>query len=72
MRLDIYVKNIMNISRTEAAGLIDGGFVKHNGAVIKKAAFQTEGEGITVDEKGLIPYYSRGGLKREMGLDFCE
>ncbi|MCD7905805.1 MAG: TlyA family RNA methyltransferase [Clostridiales bacterium] len=72
MRLDIYVKNIMNISRTEAAGLISGGFVKKDGVVIKKAAFQTEGEGITVDERGLIPYLSRGGLKLEKGLDFFE
>ncbi|MCD7778204.1 MAG: TlyA family RNA methyltransferase, partial [Clostridiales bacterium] len=72
MRLDIYVKNIMNISRTEAAGLIERGFVRHNGTAVKKPAFQTEGEGITVDKKGLIPYYSRGGLKLEKGLDFFE
>ncbi|MCD8090128.1 MAG: TlyA family RNA methyltransferase [Clostridiales bacterium] len=70
MRLDIYVKNLLNISRTEAAGLIDGGFVKKNGLVVKKAALQTDGEGITVDERGLIPYFSRGGLKLEKGLDF--
>ncbi len=69
MRLDIYVKNMLNISRTEAARLISEGYVKIKGRTVTKAAFMTDGEGVSADRGGLIPYYSRGGLKLEGGLD---
>lgn len=67
-RLDVYVKNALNISRTQSARLIEEGFVFKDGTALKKPSYQTDGEGIFIDESGLLPYCGRGALKLEEGL----
>ncbi len=69
IRLDIYVKNKLNISRAEAAELIKGGYVFENGKSVFKAAFLTDGSGIEIDKGGIMPYCSRGGLKLKKAVD---
>lgn len=68
-RLDIYVKERLGISRSEASRLIVEGYVKHGDRILKKPSHLTDGEGISIDEGGLLPYISRGGLKLKKALD---
>ncbi len=68
IRLDIYVKNKLNISRTEAARLIEEGFVKKNGISVTKPSFPTNGDCIVIDKSGLSVYVGRGGLKLEKAI----
>ncbi|MCD8238545.1 MAG: TlyA family RNA methyltransferase [Clostridiales bacterium] len=68
-RLDVFVKNALNISRTQSARLIAEGFVTKEGKALKKPSFLTDGEGIEIDKTGLLPYCGRGGLKLEKALE---
>lgn len=68
-RLDIYIKEKLGISRSEAAALISEGFVKNGEKIIKKPSYLTDGAEIIIDTAGLKPYVSRGGLKLKKAID---
>lgn len=69
IRLDVFVKNKLNISRTQASRLISEGYVRKKGEVVTKASYPTDGEGIEIDKSGLSVYVGRGGYKLEKALE---
>lgn len=74
LRLDIYLKENMNISRQKAKELIESGNVKINGKEVIKPAFKVdESDDIKVsDSDNVLKYVSRGGYKLEKALkEFC-
>ena len=70
MRLDVYLSDALLVdSRTDAKNFILAGAVSVNGKVVKKPAYDVNGdEEILVDKSGKR-YVSRGGLKLEAALD---
>lgn len=70
MRLDSYLfENGYTSSRTEAKNFITEGAVSVDGKIIKKPAFELEGDfKITID-KSSKKYVSRGGTKLEAALE---
>lgn len=67
-RLDIFVKEKLGISRSEAARLIKEGGVICGGRLIRKPGAVIDEENdrdITIDRSMILPYVSRGGLKLE-------
>jgi 23S rRNA (cytidine1920-2'-O)/16S rRNA (cytidine1409-2'-O)-methyltransferase len=69
MRLDISLVNKgFAPTREKARFLIESGFVKINGGIVKKRSYNfKEGEVIEVTDK--MPYVSRAGLKLKAALD---
>ncbi len=69
-RLDLYLaQKGLAPSRTLAARLIEGGFVKVNGETASKCALPvTEEDRVEILENPLERYVSRGGLKLEKAL----
>jgi 23S rRNA (cytidine1920-2'-O)/16S rRNA (cytidine1409-2'-O)-methyltransferase len=69
MRLDISLVNKgLAQTREKARFLIESGFVKINGQIIKKRSYNfKEGEIIEITDK--LPYVSRAGLKIKAALD---
>ncbi len=70
MRLDVYLAESRNISRSKAKMLIEMGAVRINGSAVTKPSFDTDSiPGIdTMTVEDAIPYVSRGGLKLEHAL----
>ena len=71
MRLDVYLTTAgLCPSRTQAKECIEGGFVRVNGAVVRKASFVLpDEENAAVELTGKPhPYVGRGGLKLEGAL----
>ena len=71
MRLDVYLTTAgLCPSRTQAKECIEGGFVRVNGAVVRKASFVLpDGEAADVILTGKPhPFVGRGGLKLEGAL----
>lgn len=70
-RLDIYVKESMNISRQKAQELVKEGFVRVNNKICKKAAFiVTENDNVEVEStEKVLKYAGRGGYKLEKSID---
>jgi 23S rRNA (cytidine1920-2'-O)/16S rRNA (cytidine1409-2'-O)-methyltransferase len=70
MRIDIALKEKMNISRQKAKELIAAGNVSVNGKVITKPSLDVEeSDSIKVDaETDILRYVGRGGLKLERAL----
>ncbi len=70
MRLDLYLVDAkLSLSRTEAKGLIEKGFVTVDGCSITKPSFEVKGgEEITVDRSEKM-YASRAGHKLKGALD---
>lgn len=70
-RLDIYLsENGLCESRSKAQELIKGGKVSVNGKSATKPSMQIEDtDSVVVDNEGVCPYVSRGGLKLKGALD---
>jgi 23S rRNA (cytidine1920-2'-O)/16S rRNA (cytidine1409-2'-O)-methyltransferase len=69
MRIDMALKEKMNISRQKAQELITAGKVSVNGKVVLKPSFQLEDtDTIDVAQSDILKYVGRGGLKLERAL----
>lgn len=74
MRLDLYIKDKMSLSRSKARELIENGCVRVNGRVVIKPAYQTENTD-NVDlyqTDNVLKYVSRGGYKLKKALSCFE
>ncbi len=69
VRLDMYVKDKMNISRQKAQELISSGCVSINGSIVTKPSFRTDGSNIEIKDSPVLRYVGRGGLKLEKACD---
>ncbi|MGN1318055.1 MAG: TlyA family RNA methyltransferase [Lachnospirales bacterium] len=71
LRLDIFVKEKLNISRQKSAELIKGSSVRVNGKIILKPSFQIEDtDKVDVsDTDDVLKYVSRGGYKLEKAIE---
>lgn len=71
IRLDIYLKDSMNISRQKARELIEAGNVTVNGRQILKPAFKiTEKDTVkTESTESVLKYVGRGGYKLEKAVN---
>lgn len=71
IRLDMYIKDSMNISRQKARELIESGNVTVNGREVLKPAFKiTENDIVkTESTENVLKYAGRGGYKLEKALD---
>lgn len=63
MRLDIFLKNRENISRTKATRYIENGQITVNGKVIQKASYMLAPNDDVVLQKSEISFVSQGGYK---------
>lgn len=63
MRLDLYMVEVFNKTRSQAQDLIKQGKVSVNGVIITKSSMDIIGEQVVIEEN--MPYVSRGGLKLE-------
>lgn len=72
MRLDIYVKNMLNISRQKAVELIKLSNIKVNDKTINKPSYKVEDEDTVKAENtdDVLKYVSRGGYKLEKAIDY--
>jgi 23S rRNA (cytidine1920-2'-O)/16S rRNA (cytidine1409-2'-O)-methyltransferase len=69
MRIDMALKEKMNISRQKAQELITAGNVSVNGKAVLKPSFQIEDtDNIDVAQSDILKYVGRGGLKLERAL----
>ena len=70
-RLDIYLKNSLNISRQKTRELIEGGSVTVNGRLVLKPAFKISENDIVKAEstENVLKYVGRGGYKLEKAVD---
>ena len=70
-RLDVYLaENGLCESRSKAQDLIKGGKVSVNGKPADKPSMQIEDtDSVSIDNEGVCPYVSRGGLKLKGALD---
>lgn len=71
MRLDKYLSEKNNVSRTKAQALIELGRVTVDGKTVTKASFDVPNNAsVETAEDETMKYVSRGGLKLEKALDF--
>ena len=63
MRLDLYMVEVFNKTRSQAQDLIKQGKVSVNGVIVTKSSMDITGEQVVIEEN--MPYVSRGGLKLE-------
>ncbi|PKK87204.1 MAG: TlyA family rRNA (cytidine-2'-O)-methyltransferase [Tenericutes bacterium HGW-Tenericutes-8] len=63
MRLDLYMVETFNKTRSQAQDLIKQGKVSVDGVIITKSSMDITGEQVVIEEN--MPYVSRGGLKLE-------
>lgn len=71
IRLDMYVKDSMNISRQKACELIKAGNVTVNGRLVLKPAFKISENDIVKTEstENVLKYVGRGGYKLEKAVN---
>lgn len=71
IRLDIYIKKKLNISRQKAVELIHLSCVKVNGRVVIKPAYSVKENDIidVVSTENVLKYVSRGGYKLEKAIE---
>ena len=72
MRLDIYVKDMLNISRQKAVELIKLSNITVNEKTVTKPSHNVEDEDIVKAENtdDVLKYVSRGGYKLEKAIDY--
>lgn len=64
MRLDIFLKDRENISRTRATRYIENGQITVNGKIIKKAAyFLSPADDVVILQRNAVNFVSQGGYK---------
>lgn len=70
VRLDMYVRDKMNISRQKAQILISSECVRVNGSIVTKPAFKTGADdNVEIDESTVLKYVGRGGFKLEKACE---
>lgn len=72
MRLDLYIKDKLNISRQKAQELIEKGVVFVNGKnALKPSLNINEGDDVNIgDTESVLKYVSRGGYKLEKAVEY--
>lgn len=70
-RLDMYIKDTVNISRQKARELVEGGNVTVNGRLVLKPAFKISEKDIvkTINTEDVLKYAGRGGYKLEKAVN---
>lgn len=69
LRLDILIKERYNLSREYSKTMINEGNVSVNGKIIYKCSFMADSnDDIKLNEKNILKYVGRGGLKLEKAL----
>ncbi len=69
VRLDMYVRDKMNISRHKAQELIFSESVKVNGNIVTKPAFSVNDDSVEICADTVLRYVGRGGFKLEKACD---